>query len=101
VAHHFSRVIGVYSLNGCVEQGFLHRLLSVDWGQTVLIPSAAVEKAERLRRRVQTVIWIGSNLPYFGGLLIVAVAALIVRWHSRRRLRIPSDGRLASHSAGE
>jgi hypothetical protein len=37
VASHFSRIVGVYSLEGCVRQGFLPRLKALDWGQTVTI----------------------------------------------------------------
>jgi hypothetical protein len=62
VAHHFSHSIGIYNLEGCIQQGFLHRLPSFDWNQTVVIPAALVRKALQFRTRVQTAIWIGSHL---------------------------------------
>jgi hypothetical protein len=35
VANHFSHVIGVYNLEGCVPQGFLARLKIVNWNVSV------------------------------------------------------------------
>jgi hypothetical protein len=87
VAYHFSHVIGVYNLAGCVQQGFLHRLQSLDWNQSVVIPAASVRKAWQLRTRVQTVIWFGSHLPYFAVLVLIVVAVVIGRWRTRERLQ--------------
>ena len=33
VASHFSQTVGVYNLEGCVRQGFLPRLITMDWNQ--------------------------------------------------------------------
>jgi hypothetical protein len=84
VAHHFSRVIGVYNLQGCIAQGFLHRLSSVDWNQSVSIPAVSVQKAMQFRKRVQIIIWIGSNLPYFVLSFVILVLAV---FGFRRRVR--------------
>ena len=35
VASHFSPVVGVYSLEGCVRRGFLSRLKTMKWGPTL------------------------------------------------------------------
>ena len=32
VAAHFSNLVGVYSLEGCIRHGYLPRMLSLDWG---------------------------------------------------------------------
>ena len=53
VAHRFSPIIGVYSLEGCVRQGFLRRLTTLDWNQSIVIPAESVQKATRLRACVQ------------------------------------------------
>ena len=76
VARHFSSIIGVYSLQGCIQQGFLARLKTMNWDQSVAIPADAVQKAERLRGRIQRVIWIGSRLPYAATVIL----ALLVPW---------------------
>jgi hypothetical protein len=87
VAHHFSHVVGIYNLAGCVQQGFLHRLQSFDWDQSVVIPAALVRKALKFRTRVQTLIWIGSHLLYFAALILIVLAVVIDSWRTRKRLR--------------
>jgi hypothetical protein len=64
VAHRFSPIIGVYSLEGCVRQGFLRRLTTLDWNQSIVIPAESVQKATRLRARVQ---WQFGPLRIFRG----------------------------------
>lgn len=85
VAHHFSHIVGVYSLEGCIQQGFLHRLTTMNWDQTVVIPGETVRKALLLRARIQRVIWIVSHLPYFAGVLLILIGWIIVRWRRRTR----------------
>jgi hypothetical protein len=83
VAHHFSNVIGVYNLEGCVRQGFLLRLKSMNWEEPVVIPAEAVRKAKRLRVRIQAAIWFVSHLPYlFAGALLGVV---LIIWSIGRR----------------
>ena len=55
VASHFSRVIGVFSLEGCVHQGFLPRLKTFNWSQSVTVPADSITKVRRFRRRPQDV----------------------------------------------
>jgi len=49
VASHFSPVVGVYSLEGCVRRGFLSRLKTMNWGQSFTIPAEANRKVVQLR----------------------------------------------------
>ncbi|MGA6988410.1 MAG: hypothetical protein WBZ01_20305, partial [Terriglobales bacterium] len=64
VASHFSREVGVYSLEGCVRQGFLPRLKTMDWNQGVEIPAAALARMRRFRAVVQAVLWTASHVLY-------------------------------------
>ena len=97
VAHRFSPIIGVYSLEGCVRQGFLRRLTTPDWNQSIVIPAESVQKATRLRARVQVAIWIGTHLPEFVAVILVGIAWVLFRRCKRNRLRKSSptdnDGR--------
>src|SRR5215831_8185184 len=72
VASHFSKLVGVYNLEGCVHQGFLPRLEAMDWNQSVLIPEISVRRAERMGLILRAVLWIGSHAFY----LISATLAL-------------------------
>jgi hypothetical protein len=89
VANHFSHVIGVYNLEGAVRQGFLARLKNVHWNESVTISAESVRRATQLRARVQRVLWIVSNLPYFLAVTLVAFAWAIVWWKKRRLRRNP------------
>jgi len=84
VANHFSHTIGVYNLNGCVRQGFLSRLKTVNWNEQVIIPAESVRQATRFRARVQRILWIGSHLLYFIAVLLSTAALIVVLWNRRR-----------------
>jgi hypothetical protein len=84
VAAHFSRVVGVYSLEGCVRQGYLPLLRNMNWGQSVTIPEEADRKVIRLRARIQAVLWTGSHLPYFVAAIVILDGWLLWRRHRNR-----------------
>ena len=85
VASHFTERIGVYDLEGCVRQGFLTPLLTVDWNGSVEIPAASIQRARRFGVLIRSALWIGSNLSY----LIPSAFFLIVIciWWRRRVAR--------------
>jgi hypothetical protein len=89
VANHFSHLIGVYNLEGCVRQGFLARLKNVNWDESVIISGESVRRALQLRARIQRVLWIVSNLPYFLAVILVAFAWAIAWWKKQRLRRNP------------
>ena len=89
VAHHFSPIVGVYSLEGCVKQGFLSKLKTTDWTQAVVIPAASIEQAAKVRNGIHAALWLGSHSVYFlaAFLLVFAwVVRIIAGWRRRRRL---------------
>ena len=85
VASHFSPEIGVYSLEGCVQQGFLAKLKSLDWAGTVTLPGKGVASVGTFRRRVQTILWIASHIVYIAIVFLAGIAWLAVWWRRRRR----------------
>ena len=84
VASHYSQTVGVYSLEGCVNQGFLPRLRTMDWSQPVTIPADAVQKVNRMRSRIHLALWMGTNLPWF---VLVVVVSCGWWWIAIRRKR--------------
>jgi len=94
VAHHFSETIGVYNLEGCIRQGFLPRLVSMDWRREVNIPPQFIDYAAQFRKRVETAIWIGSHLPHFALIAIITIGAGIAWWRPRRRKMVPPAGKI-------
>ena len=86
VAAHFSHTVGIYSLEGCVQQGYLDRIESLDWGQSTLISSQQLRHADRMSRAVRAGIWIATTFPLLLALVILWLAALI--WYRRVRRRL-------------
>jgi hypothetical protein len=100
VAHHFSSLIGIYSLEGCVQQGFIPRLKTMDWNQTVVIPASSVKDAYHFARGIQSILWIGSHLLYFIAIfLLVAIWLVRMFVNRRRRKRAARAANLESASA--
>jgi hypothetical protein len=96
VASHFAHHIGAYNLEGCVRQGFMPRLETMDWSRSVIIPAASVSRAKRYVLALNIALWIGSNLLYLAAaafLLAVcctgggAPASLVPRRHASGRSR--------------
>ena len=87
VAGHFSHLIGVYNLEGCVRQGFLPRLKTMNWSQSVTIPAVAIRSANHHLRMLRLVLWISSHLLYLVVVLLLAIALIAWRWRILQRRR--------------
>jgi hypothetical protein len=90
VASHFSHVIGVYDLEGCVRQDFLPRLKTMNWSQSVTIPAVAIRSANHHLRMLRLALWISSHLLYLVFVLLLAIALIGWRWRIRKIKRSPS-----------
>ena len=84
VASHFSPVVGIYNLEGCVRRGLLAQLIAFDWNQPVIISADQNRQVIRLRARVQAALWTLSRLPYFALAMLLAETWFLLR---RRRSR--------------
>jgi hypothetical protein len=95
VAGHFSRHIGIYNLEGCVRQGFLPRLETLDWNQSVVIPAESIRRAERVGLLLRIALWTGSHALYLACALLLLLVWLA--WSIRkRRLKLRRPGRSGS-----
>jgi hypothetical protein len=71
LAHRLTSSIQIYSLEGCVRQGFLTRLPTFDWEGPVTAPADAAT-VDRLRAAARTVLRaIANPLPVLGSLALV------------------------------
>jgi hypothetical protein len=91
VASHLTRHVGVYNLEGCVRQGFLPRLIAMNWGETVVISAASMRRSEWHIGLFCGLLWLASNLLYLIG------AAIFTGWllwwmRARRRRRSSLEG---------
>jgi hypothetical protein len=91
VASHFAHHLGVYNLEGCVQQGFLPRLRNLDWGKTVFIPAASVSRAKRHVMAFEIALWTLAHLLYFIAAIFLFTIWLFWRWRVRRHRLMLSD----------
>jgi hypothetical protein len=91
VASHFTNHLGVYNLEGCVQQGFLSRLRTLDWGRTVVIPAASVSRAHRHVMAFEIALWTLAHLQYFIAAIFLFTMWLFWRWRLRRHRLTLSD----------
>jgi hypothetical protein len=89
VASHFTREIGVYNLQGSVQQGFLPRLKTFNWNQSVDISAESIRNASRFRARIQRVLWLGSHVLYFAAAILIALIWILARIVAHRRAQTP------------
>jgi Flp pilus assembly protein TadB len=101
VARHFSKRVGVYSLEGCVRQGFIARLKGMDWNQQVVIPAQSAGKAAGFRKFVFAVLWVGSHIMYLAVALMLVLTWLVRLLVRRRRRKRAARLMLASSMGTE
>lgn len=77
VASHFAHHIGVYNLEGCVRQGFLPRLETMNWGAAVVFPEASVSRADRHVMAFGMALWIASHLAYLAAAALLLMILLV------------------------
>ncbi len=84
LARYWSDDIHIFSLEGCVEGGFLGRLIDFNWEGPVEVPYESAKVIDRLRRGLRAVLWISAR-PY---LLLVGLACLVcllMKFRPRKR----------------
>jgi hypothetical protein len=83
-AYAHSDAIHIFSLEGCIKQGYLARLKDFVWNSPFQIDDQAVRRVRWLRRGLFAGLWAAAH----PGLVAIGVWLLveqIVRWSVRRR----------------
>ena len=62
LAYCLTNDIHIFSLEGCVQQGFLSQLNGFDWDQPICPPHESARQIERLRKGLWMILW-GSAHP--------------------------------------
>ena len=76
-AQHTDRIY-IFSLEGCVEQGFLSQLIDFDWNVTVTVPTEQIEAVEQFRGVMKAILW-ASKYP-LQILAAIVVLMLMLLW---------------------
>lgn len=61
LAWYWTDAIYVFSLEGCVEQGFLDQLTGFVWDKPILMPVASTLRVKRWRSALQVLLWISAH----------------------------------------
>jgi hypothetical protein len=91
LAAHWRDLIFVYSLEGCVQQGFLERLRTFDWEEPVVVPHKRARQINTARMAVQAGLWASAHtsLILMGMLSLVSLFSFLLRPGGRRKLATP------------
>jgi hypothetical protein len=69
LAWHWNDHLYIFSLEGCVQQGFLPRLKNFVWDQPVMIPEEGAALVSAKRKGLHALLWTGSH----AGVVILSV----------------------------
>jgi hypothetical protein len=73
----------IFSLEGCVQQGFLSRLREFDWSEVPSPPIPQTKRVNVLRSFLQRVFWASANPTII--LLVLLASLLTIRYVNLRR----------------
>jgi hypothetical protein len=73
----------IFSLEGCVQQGYLERLHSFTWDLAMVIPESSKNRADAWRGTLQSGLWLAQRLP----VILAGLAAGLLTWKILRRYR--------------
>jgi hypothetical protein len=71
----------IFSLEGCVQQGFLERLKTFEWDQPVLLPGESQAQVDSWRAGLRTALWVSAHFTA----LLLALAGLFLLWKGLSR----------------
>ncbi|MGC9399241.1 MAG: hypothetical protein ACP5HM_08895 [Anaerolineae bacterium] len=78
LAWQWSDALYVFSLEGCVRQGYLARLRDFKWERDVMLPVESAHRVARMRRVGQALLWAGAHPALVLGTM--GAATLAVFW---------------------
>lgn len=88
LAASFTENIHLFSLEGCIAQGYLSRLQEIDWSAPVTVPWRSRTQLRLLRLALTLILWWShASLAVLGWLGWVVVAIIMLRRLLKRRWR--------------
>jgi hypothetical protein len=88
LAQRHCREIYVFSLEGCVRQGFLERLIHFNWDGPVELPIFHARRVARARLALRMLLWL-SMRPYLAWLGLLPLIWFALRRRLVRRIALP------------
>jgi hypothetical protein len=69
----FTDYIHIFSLEGCVRQGFLTRLKDFKWDMPIIDPDVQAVWVDSVRHSLHTLLWLGSRPHIVAGFILAAM----------------------------
>jgi len=85
LAWYYRDDIYIFSLEGCIEQGFFERLAGFSWDYPVILPDASLQRVDGWRRSLQSLLWL---LSHGSKVIVVAMGGFLI-WKIVSRLQKP------------
>jgi len=76
--------IHIFSLEGCIRQGYLAKLKEFEWDYPIIDPAEMTVRVESFRAALQTVLWLTGH-PLLIGTIIAGFAAILWKLRSGNR----------------
>lgn len=91
IAAQYTDAVHIFSLEGCVERGWLHEIETIPWDAPIAVPRSARLQMSMVRAVISFILWCSRDgWSALGWLGWVVTAGLLIerrvnRWRSRRR----------------
>lgn len=72
----------IFSLEGCLKQGFLARLKTFEWDRPMMLPEEPARRINLLRSRLRVLLWAST---YTRVVLLGMISGLFIVWRWRHR----------------
>jgi len=81
LARRWTEDIHIFSLEGCVQQGFLGRLKDFDWDGPVTIPLDSARGVNLFRKGLQGILWASAHpvLAFLGAFVSIRILSRLLR----------------------
>lgn len=76
LAWYWCNDVYIFSLEGCVRQGYLEQLKQFSWDYPVILPETSIVRVDGWRRSLQSALWFFSHL----GLLVSIGLSVFLIW---------------------
>lgn len=76
--------IYIFSLEGCVQNNYLEKIIMLDWDQPILLPVSNISKINRVRSLLWLTLWVSA---YLWKILVVAIGVVIIFQFEKKRRR--------------
>jgi len=86
-AWRWSDTLYIFSLEGCLRQGFLEQLQNFDWDRPIMEPVTSLRRVDAWRATLQSSLWLVNNLAVIVLSGLAAALLLVPLWRYWRSTR--------------